>query len=187
MPQPESPYHRKKQPELVRRTLLDMAARIAIEQGSSAVTVQAVADAAGVTKGGLLHHFPSKQALLEAVFADTLERLDTRLDAHMADDPVAHGRFTRAYVAVTLAPDQLEARSPIAALSFAVLGDRSLDPLWEDWINSRIARHAKTDDDPMLQIVRFAADGAWFAYVAADTPHDLDGLRERLLEMTLRA
>ncbi len=44
-------YNRKKQPELVRRTLLDCAAKLALEQGLAAVTVQAVSHAAGVTKG----------------------------------------------------------------------------------------------------------------------------------------
>ena len=54
-------HHRKKQPEQVRRTLLDCAARIAAEQGIANVTVQAVAEAAGVTKGGLFHHFPEQK------------------------------------------------------------------------------------------------------------------------------
>src|SRR3546814_10243849 len=54
-------HQRKKQPELVRRSLIDCAARIVAEAGVGGATIQAVADAAGVTKGGLLHHFPSKQ------------------------------------------------------------------------------------------------------------------------------
>ena len=71
-----SAHHRKKQPEQVRRALLDCAAQIAAEDGAAAITIQAVATRAGVTKGGLLHHFDSKQALIEAVFADLLEKLD---------------------------------------------------------------------------------------------------------------
>ena len=59
----ENPYKRKKQPEVVRRALLDQAARITLEQGLSKVTFQAVADAAGVTKGGLMHPFATKNAL----------------------------------------------------------------------------------------------------------------------------
>ncbi|MBP8939478.1 MAG: helix-turn-helix transcriptional regulator, partial [Agrobacterium sp.] len=58
-------HERKKQPEIVRRSLLDCAAKLAADQGVAALSIQAVADAAGVTKGGLFHHFASKQALLE--------------------------------------------------------------------------------------------------------------------------
>lgn len=38
------------------------------EQGLSAVTVDAVAEQAGITKGGLLYHFPSRTALLSGVY-----------------------------------------------------------------------------------------------------------------------
>src|SRR3546814_4580542 len=95
-------HQRKKQPELVRRSLIDCAARIVAEAGVGGATIQAVADAAGVTKGGLLHHFPSKQILIEALFADLLEQLDAQLDAQLEGeiegDARSYGRFTRASV-----------------------------------------------------------------------------------------
>nr|WP_244413638.1 helix-turn-helix domain-containing protein [Methylorubrum extorquens] len=49
--------------------------------------MQAVSDAAGVTKGGLFHHFPSKQALIAEIFATLTERLDAEIDAAMVRDP----------------------------------------------------------------------------------------------------
>src|SRR3546814_7004181 len=93
---------RKKQPELVRRSLIDCAARSVAEAGVGGATIQAVADAAGVTKGGLLHHFPGKQILIEALFADLLEQLDAQLDAQLEGelegDARSYGRFTRAHL-----------------------------------------------------------------------------------------
>src|SRR3546814_5842620 len=75
-----TPHHRKKQPELVRRSLIDCAGRTVAEGGVGGATIQAVAEAAGVTKGGLLHHFPSKPILIEALFVDLLEQLDAQID-----------------------------------------------------------------------------------------------------------
>jgi AcrR family transcriptional regulator len=178
-------YRRKKEPEQVRRALLDCAERIAVKEGLAGVTVQAVANAAGVTKGGLFHHFPSKQALLEGVFADMLTALDSEIEAHMAKDPNAYGRFTRAYVAVLLSDHGLGSHSPRAALMVAMTGEKSLNDLWYDWMASRLARHRETDDDPMLEIVRFAADGAWSAYVGPETVPDLTPLRDRLFGLTM--
>ena len=94
----DNAYQRKKQPEAVRRALLDQAARLAVEEGLAAVTVQAVSDAAGVTKGGFIHHFPSKQALIDAVFEELLDTLSDDLDRRLAADPQPYGSFTRAYV-----------------------------------------------------------------------------------------
>jgi len=88
-------HMRKKDPDKVRRSLLDRTARLAVDQGPQAITIQAVAEAAGVTKVGLLHHFSSNQALIEAVFADLLPQLVDESDRYMAEDSEPVGRFTR--------------------------------------------------------------------------------------------
>lgn len=158
-----SAYHRKKQPEQVRRALLDCAAQIAAEQGASAITIQAVAERAGVTKGGLLHHFESKQALLAAVFSDLLEQMDQEIDRTLAGDPIQRGRFTRAYVRACFSDRLLGERSLWAALSVAIVSEPALRALWSGWLDGRMARHAETDGDPALVAVRLAADGVWLA------------------------
>lgn len=76
----KSGYHRKKEPEKVRAELLKAASDLGAKKGLSSITVQAVADLAGVTKGGLLHHFHSKQDLIAGVFAHSLEHLDAEID-----------------------------------------------------------------------------------------------------------
>ena len=97
----ENAYKRKKQPEVIRRALLDQAARITLEQGLSKVTFQAVADAVGVTKGGVMHHFSTKNALVLEVFNDAMAKFEAEVNAAMADDPVKYGSFTRAYIDAT--------------------------------------------------------------------------------------
>jgi AcrR family transcriptional regulator len=158
-----SAHHRKKQPEQVRRALLDCAAQIAAEQGAQAITIQAVAERAGVTKGGLLHHFDSKQALLAAVFSDLLEQMDREIEKTMAGDPVTRGRFTRAYVRACFSDRMLGERSLWGALSVTIVSEPALRALWSTWLDGRMARHAETDGDPSLIAVRLAADGVWLA------------------------
>ena len=86
----------------------------------------------GVTKGGLLHHFPSKQALIDAVFADLLDALDRDLDARIAADPEPLGAFTRAYVA-SVFDMALEADGAVwAALSISMLIDPQPRRLWSE-------------------------------------------------------
>src|SRR3546814_17976568 len=79
-------FRSRKAPETVRRALLDGAAAIAASHGLAAISVQTVADSAKVTKGGLFHHFPNKQALVEGVLADQFEKLDAVLDDIIAAD-----------------------------------------------------------------------------------------------------
>jgi AcrR family transcriptional regulator len=56
--------------------ILDRAAALFARHGFEQTSLQAVADAVGLSKAGLLHHFPSKDALHESVLAlaDTLGR-----------------------------------------------------------------------------------------------------------------
>lgn len=180
----ETGYRRKKQPELVQRALLDHAAKLAVEQGLSGVTVQAVADAAGVTKGGLLHHFPSKQALIAAVFADLLEALDRQLDARIAADPTAHGAFTRAYLD-SVFDIEPEANGAVwAAIAISLLTDPHLRALWSDWVKARLERHRATDGTLALAAVRLAADGIWLADLTGVTVEERTDMRDYLLGQT---
>jgi AcrR family transcriptional regulator len=180
-------HERRKQPELVRRRLLDCAASLAVETGLSSLTVQAVADAADVTKGGLFHHFPSKDKLIEGVFTDLLEKLDAEIDEILARDTVAHGRFTRAYVDSAIRLMESKAPSPWGALSISMMTDPALRRLWSDWYRARLVRHADTDSDPALEIVRYAADGIWLSDLCELDPAlrmERDALRDRLIDMT---
>jgi AcrR family transcriptional regulator len=180
-------YSRKKQPEAVRRALLDEAAKLAALEGLSAVTIDAVAKAAGVTKGGLFHHFPSKRALIEGAFGDLLASLDDEIAAVMAGDPEPRGRFTRAYLEALFAELERGATSPWAALCAGLMGDAAIRRSWSEWFSERLLRHRDTDDAPELGVVRLAADGAWYATVLGvegGFGGDLAALRERLIAMT---
>lgn len=178
-------HMRKKQPDAVKRSLLDATISLALSEGVSGVTVQAVAAAAGVTKGGLFHHFPSKQALIEGVYLDLMDKLDTEIDERMARDDEPMGRFTRAYVEAMLSGADFEDKSPWSALSVTMMAEPNTNAFWTQWIEARLERHQDTDHDPMLEVVRFAADGAWFTYIdKAPDPIRLDKLRARLIDLT---
>ncbi|GAA2784235.1 TetR/AcrR family transcriptional regulator [Saccharopolyspora taberi] len=63
-----------------RDRILDALQRILLRKGAGAVTLESVAAEAGVSKGGLLYHFRSKQAMLQGL---TL-RLDEEAEAEFA-------------------------------------------------------------------------------------------------------
>lgn len=56
--------------EAMRRRLLDSAREIAREKGFAGLRMADVAERAGVSVGAQLHHFPSKNALVIALFED---------------------------------------------------------------------------------------------------------------------
>ena len=59
-----------------REVILDAAEALVREQGVNRMTLEAVAAKAGLSKGGLLYNFPSKDALLRGLIERFTERRD---------------------------------------------------------------------------------------------------------------
>ena len=182
----ENAYKRKKQPEVVRRALLDQAARITLEQGLSKVTFQAVADAIGVTKGGVMHHFTTKNALILEVFHDAMARFEAEVNQAMAEDPVRYGSFTRAYINATISlgekgQEELDSQATLYAL---MLGDSELRELWAKWANAQLKKHQATDNTETLCMVRLVADGIWLSDFSGISISDKTSIHKRLIKMT---
>lgn len=178
--------NRKKEPEVVRRRLLESAADLAERKGLTGVTVQAVADAAGVTKGGLFHHFPSKHALIQGLFVYVIEKLDAEIDTYMAADPEPIGSFTRAYVTTTLARKVFGFSTAWSALFISMIMEPSVRVLWSNWMRGRLKRHHETDGSEVFETIRFAADGAWLEHFAQGGDIDVGAVRDRLVKATFK-
>ena len=156
-------YNRRKDPASVRAALLDAATAAIARDGFARLTVDAVARAAGVTKGGLFHHFASKQALVDGVLEAMLAAAGRVMDTAMAADPEPHGCFTRAYLAGVLGQHDPAEREQSRGLCMAMLGDPTLQDSWRDWVADRVRQHAATDDNPRCALARLAGDGIWLA------------------------
>jgi len=182
----ENAHKRKKQPEVIRRALLDQAARITLEQGLSKVTFQAVADAVGVTKGGIMHHFATKNALILEVFYDAMAKFEAEVNNAMAKDPVRHGSFTRAYIDATISLGEKSQKEfdNQATLYVLMLADSELRERWAQWSNEQLKKHQATDNGETLCMVRLVADGIWLSDFSGINISDKKSLRERLIKMT---
>lgn len=178
-------HRRKKQPEQVRQQLLEVAARLSHEQGVAGITLDAVSQAAGVSKGGLLHHFPNKSALLDGLFDDLVARFDAAIEAAMALDPMAQGRFTRAYVDVCAKLDPETDVPGWRMLTIALIAEPNLKVRWREWVDRRAREFAQSDQSPNCILARFAADGLWLADLMQS--HDLDAEARLALADKLKA
>ncbi|MET9018942.1 TetR/AcrR family transcriptional regulator [Actinopolymorpha sp. NPDC004070] len=79
--------------------LLDAAASLVADAGPRAVTVAAVARAAGAPSGSVYHRFPSRPALLAALWLRSLERFQAGfLVAVDQDEPLASARSAARHV-----------------------------------------------------------------------------------------
>ncbi|WP_420213065.1 TetR/AcrR family transcriptional regulator [Burkholderia aenigmatica] len=156
---------RKKAPDQVRAQLLAAASEIATHHGVAALTLDAVAERAGVTKGALQYHFANKQGLLDALFGQATERFAAHMAARVAADAGGDGAAARAYVHTVLdAVHPAASTDVLRVLVASMITDQGTRERWS------VPMREWTRPDPVpleqaatLMICRLAADGLWIS------------------------
>lgn len=69
-----------------RTDMLRVAREIIREKGAAKLTLQEVATRIGATKGAILHWYPNKMALIDAVVASQIDDWDARFERNTPDD-----------------------------------------------------------------------------------------------------
>jgi AcrR family transcriptional regulator len=157
-----------------RTRLLEAAGAVIRRDGAQALTLDAVATQAGVSKGGLLYHFASKRELLDGL-------VERWLDEFQRDIDEAGGTFPIGYVR---ASDGAKAEE--AGLLAALVADpavlaavRARYATWQD-------RIVTEGGDPVeATVARLAADGLWLADLLGMAPPEGE-LRMRVLARLLQ-
>src|ERR671914_639971 len=118
----------------------------------------AVAEEAGVSKGGLLYHFPSKRELLDAMVAGWLDEFDSEIAAAGGDT------FAGGYVRATDMSGWAAAQRATEFGFLAALVDQpNLERVRERYGGWQERLVAESDDPVQATVARLAADGLWLA------------------------
>ncbi len=164
---------RKNDPNAVRARLLDCAAELIVDHGLSPLTLESVAREAGVSKGGLLHHYPGKDALTEGLFDQVVEWFDSQVEAALEADETRPARFSRAYLRVIAAIDMsVPEEKRLSVLILMLSSDPHYCARWNNWVEARLQRHKQTDLTPLARTLRLAADGLWLSDLGAGPDSD---------------
>ncbi len=103
-----------------RSRILAAAAALARDAGPGRLSLDAVAARAGVSKGGLLYHFPSKAALMTGLVEDYIAEFEAKLDAAVKRDDSGEA-LMKAYVALSL--KSLDEKQPPASWIFSAMAE----------------------------------------------------------------
>ncbi|MCD7896164.1 MAG: TetR/AcrR family transcriptional regulator [Planctomycetaceae bacterium] len=149
------------------------AEKIVTTRGIGAATYENVAREAGVSKGGLLHHFPTKRELILATFDNYVDVMRRRREEIRASLPEGRTSLVRAVVLTTFEyldnpqnavnagigmlvhPDYRARLSPIKRESLSALTDSGVRPelasailsgLDGIWLNRGIVPRVMTDE-----------------------------------------
>jgi AcrR family transcriptional regulator len=172
-----------------RDSVLDAAEARLLSGGPGALVLDAVAADAGVSKGGLLYHFASKEALVAGLCERMFERFEREFVALSEADPEPSGAWTRAYLASTVTADGKPADNS-APLMAGILATLGRDSKQLALVREHFARwHQRLDADGIdperATLVRLASDGLWLTALLG--LEGLDAARGAATVRTLRA
>ena len=172
-----------------REVILDAAEAVVFASGAVHLTLDAVAERAGVSKGGLLYNFPSKEALLQAMVDRNLRRLGDEHAAALAELPAGAGRELKAFAHMT-AQNSLccEKRLGGSLLAASANNPKLLEPVhrFHQWRLGLIDAAAR-DGLPFERaaIASLALDGLCLLEMLGLSPFS-SGQRENILADLLR-
>lgn len=167
-------------PSTTKSKILQAAARVVEEKGASQLTLEAVAKQAGVSKGGLLYHYPSKSALLSAMVIYLNENFERAIEKRVKEG----ASWLEAYVILSFDPQHSQIKESAGMLA-AIANDMNLlEPLAQRYKMLHEQLEANVSDPDLATIVRLAADGLWFTELFNVSPLN-DERRSQILTALL--
>ena len=142
-----------------RDRLLDAFETLLVEHGPRATTLEAVAGHAGVSKGGLLYHFASKEDLVEG----TLERLLAMVQQDVERMRTSPDGAVQYYLATSVSTGSDLDRALVAATRLAQENsDRvaaALAEVRDSWL---AVLRAELGDESLARTIQLIGDGLYF-------------------------
>lgn len=156
--------------------ILDAAEAVVVRHGIANLTLDAVAAEAGVSKGGLLHHFPAKDRLVEALVTRCAENWRALYMDAYERTPEGPGRMARALLDHCLADaqvwtDQLR-RSSSAVFAALAQNPSLIEPMRA--VYADLHRRVAADALPpgVGETAVLVLDGLWLNWVLGLIPVD---------------
>jgi Transcriptional regulator len=179
-----------------KETILLAAVRVIIRDGLMSLTLDAVAKEAGVSKGGLLYHFPSKDALIGSMIDHFQQEKELQIRKIAEADPHPQGAMLRAFISTSLSdcphPAGLDnlSKTDTMALKMSLLAAIALNPQLLEIVRNRsrnwVIQLLEQSSDPLEDwITCLAVDGLWLWQLFGVLPAD-DNLRSQLEKRLLK-
>jgi AcrR family transcriptional regulator len=154
--------------------ILDAAERVVSESGGGNLTLDAVAERAKVSKGGLLYTYSNKDALIRAMLDRMLNELNEATNAALAVEGPEPSRLGRALVRGGLGPATRVTPQRTALLAAIANNPALLDGQTQSY---RAAIDRVTEEGLSFEtgaIVSLATDGLWLLELIGIKPFNTD-------------
>ncbi|MHC5595159.1 MAG: TetR/AcrR family transcriptional regulator [Nostoc sp.] len=176
-----------KSTSVTRNALLEAAGRVMVAHGSKALTLEAVAREAGVSKGGLLYHFPNKEALIAGMLQQLIDQKAVLLKHELEQDdaPNTPGHWLRAYIRSHGNFDAHSSAIQFSLLAAVAENPELLKPAQENFADWQRQIEASGLDPAIATVIYLAINGLSFVHLfGLGVPEE--SLQKQVIETLLK-
>lgn len=170
-----------------KKRILDAANKVIAEKGLNCFTLDEVAKEADISKGGLLHHYPSKDKLIKGLIENYIDLLQSRIsEREKTLSEASPCNWLMSFIYEQFNQCKLDINTMYGLLAAVASNQDLLNPVLErrkDWFE----KINECKDPIMALVISFACDGIAFSNLLGLEvfPEDTKAkLMERLINLS---
>jgi len=177
----------KRTGDQTRELIFQACGNILRTEGAKRLTLEAVAREAGLSKGGLLYHFPNKRELIKELFKYHAEKFDADLLRISQEEIAKNGGWVRAYARASV--EQIINRDNAGLLASLYAAGEEFPWVYETMRQRYHGWQKQIENcglDPALAtLVRLTIDGLWFSEMYQYAPPEADR-RKQIVDLIFK-
>lgn len=161
----------------LKEKILCAANKVIERKGLNCFTLEEVAKEAGISKGGLLYHYPSKDKLIQGLIQYYMEQFDKRID---------RGRWLSSLIEEHFNCDSVDTTCMIGLLAAVAMNQELLQPVRENR-RELLEKIYELKDPTMGMIICLACYGMSFSNlfgIDVFSKEDMQRIHDRLMDLS---
>lgn len=157
-------YKRKKEPVENRKLILEAAVDLAGHLELSQISFDALSKKCGLSKGGIIHHFPNRDTILHTLFKESMDEFTIRF--HKELDISIHESPALTYLRLSVNDSKKPKNRKMMKLIFKCLvNNEAYCQIWNRWVTEHILKGLTEEEKSSALTILLIADGLWYGEV----------------------
>ncbi|KOS05736.1 hypothetical protein AM493_06555 [Flavobacterium akiainvivens] len=153
-------YKRKKDPVENRRLILETVIELADNLELSQISFDALAKKCGLSKGGIIHHFHTKEAIFDTLFQETFDEYRGWVEKEMRSTNISNPSVAFLKVNMRCRDDQ-NYKKLMKVIFKCLANNDDYCQQWNKWFSHDIVGGLNEDDEVNVLLGSLIAVGFW--------------------------
>lgn len=153
-------YKRKKDPVENRRLILEAAIELANSLELSQISFDSLAKKCGLSKGGIIHHFPTKEAIFHTLFTESFEEYRNLVQQEMKSANLSNPSIALLRVTIRCRKDENH-RKLMKVIFKSLVNNEQYCKQWNKWFVDEITANLDDENEVATLMGSLIAVGLW--------------------------